>query len=726
MHKSKEIVGLVICILILSSLFVIYNDKTCKASGKNIWVDYKYPYPKYSDGGTDRPFTAIQPAIAAADDGDTINVLKGTYYGELTIDKSVTIVSEDATKTFITGGSQDAYLIDITADSVSLEGFEIKDTTPTSHRKAVIHIAPGTSDVVIINNLIDHSANGRGIYLDNAYKAVIKNNIVNDTYAGGIDIENSNSNALGAHTIYGNYVGNITGNPALRIISSNENHMENNVFRSSTNGIYISGSSGNYIKSNEIFWNSNSGIVISMGSLNTVENSSIYDNGNIGIDLSSSQSNIIRNDIYSNGIDISLDASNCIIRENSIHHSRTYGIYAGTNSRENIIYNNTFHIKTGMYHAKEEGSNHWDDGTIGNYWDDFYGPDPTSSSTLDTLKDEDFYYTKGGVCDKHPKGVFQKPPQITDPSPAHLATSINRQTTNLGVKVVDPQGWRMDVYFYYILDNVSHLIESNNNVESGKTASVSFYSTEGSSKGYTYHGLGYDYIAIWYVVVKNQYSQTKSPEWIFSTLNVPFTNEKPTADADGPYTGQKNGTIQFVGSGSNDIDGTIVFYRWSFGDGASAINVQSPTHIYKSEGTYDVSLVVIDNQGSSDTSSTVAEIEENHPPVAKISGSNTGNVGDSIQFSGSESSDQDSGDKIVSYVWDFGDGTDGTGQYANHTYSKSGTYVARLTVTDSKGVTDSDTINVEITAVKSKKTPGYEIIFSIIAILLVLIWRRRR
>jgi parallel beta-helix repeat protein len=729
MHKSKEITIFIICFLILSSLFVIYNDKTCKASGEIIWVDIQQRYPNQADGTQYNPFKYIQSAINAADDGDTINVLKGTYDQELTIDKSVTIVSEDVTKTIITGGSQTPYLIDIIANSVSLEGFKIKDTTPTSHRKAVIHIAPGTSDVVIINNRINHSANGRGIYLDNTYKAVIKNNIVNDTYGGGIIIENSNSNALGAHTIYGNYVGNFTGNPALRIISSNENHIENNVFRNSTNGIYIQNSGGNYIKYNKIFFNSNSGIVISAGSLNTVENSSIYNNGNIGIDLSSSQSNIIKNNIYGSGVDISLGSSNCIIRENSIHHSRTYGIYAGTNSRDNMIYNNTFHTKTGMYHAREEGSNHWDNGSIGNYWDDFYGPDPMSSSTLNTLKDEDFYYTKGGICDKHPKGVFQKPPQITDPSPGHLATGQDK-SPSLSVKVVDPQGGRMDVYFYYILDNVSHLIESNNNVESGKTVSISFFSTEGSNKGYTYHGLGYEYIAIWYVVVKNQYSQTKSPEWIFSTLNVPISNKKPTADAGGSYAGQIGDEIHFDGSGCNDADGTIVFYRWSFGDGTSVINVQSPTHVYKNapDKPYDVSLVVIDDQGSSDTSSTTAAIEsqENRPPVAKVSGPSTGSAGDSIQFSGSESSDPDSGDTIVSYVWDFNDGTNGTNQSINHAYSRPGNYMVTLTVTDMQGAYDSDSINVEISAPSTKKTPGYELILAIVAALLIVILRRRR
>jgi PKD repeat protein len=40
------------------------------------------------------------------------------------------------------------------------------------------------------------------------------------------------------------------------------------------------------------------------------------------------------------------------------------------------------------------------------------------------------------------------------------------------------------------------------------------------------------------------------------------------------------------------------------------------------------------------------------------------------------------------YVWDFGDGTSGTGITATHRYTTPGTYLARLTVTDSNGLSD--------------------------------------
>jgi len=492
MHKSKEIVWLVICFLFLSSFFVFCSDGPCKASGNTIYVDGTVIYS--GSGTVDDPFKTIQAAIDAAEDGDTIKVLPGTYGGDIAIDKSITLMSGDATGTIMTGGSDSRYFIDITADSVSLEGFKIRDMTETSHRKAVIHIASGTSDVVIINNRINHSANGRGIYLDNTYKAIIKNNIINDTFGSCIYIENSNSNGVGSHTIYGNYIGNCTRNPALQIMSSSQNHIENNTFRNSTNGIYIVDSSDNHMKSNKLYRNSNSGIVLEGGSGNIVENSTIYNNVNLGIDMDSSLGQIIKNNIYSNGIGISLGSSGDIVRNNSIHRSKMYGIYAGTDSNDNTIFKNTFHINLGISHAKDDGNNQWDDGVNGNYWDDFKGPDPTSSSNTYTYSErpEEYYYTRGGVLDRHPTGSYQKPPQITNPNPGQLATGVSKQPT-LSVKVTDPDNGIMDVYFYYILDDVSHLIQIDTNVESGATAAVPFFSTESDNKGYTYKGFGYRY-----------------------------------------------------------------------------------------------------------------------------------------------------------------------------------------------------------------------------------------
>ncbi|HDS29173.1 MAG TPA: PKD domain-containing protein, partial [Candidatus Acetothermia bacterium] len=67
-----------------------------------------------------------------------------------------------------------------------------------------------------------------------------------------------------------------------------------------------------------------------------------------------------------------------------------------------------------------------------------------------------------------------------------------------------------------------------------------------------------------------------------------------------------------------------------------------------------------------------------------------------VSFDGSGSSDPDG--SIVSYAWEFGDGTTGTGVSPTHTYVSSGTYSVKLTVTDNQSATHSVTQTVNVAA----------------------------
>ena len=53
---------------------------------------------------------------------------------------------------------------------------------------------------------------------------------------------------------------------------------------------------------------------------------------------------------------------------------------------------------------------------------------------------------------------------------------------------------------------------------------------------------------------------------------------------------------------------------------------------------------------------------------------------------------------LVSYLWDFGDGTAGSGVTVQHTFASGGTYAVRLTVTDNKGQTAWVTKQVTVAA----------------------------
>ena len=60
--------------------------------------------------------------------------------------------------------------------------------------------------------------------------------------------------------------------------------------------------------------------------------------------------------------------------------------------------------------------------------------------------------------------------------------------------------------------------------------------------------------------------------------------------------------VGFDGSRSADPDGTIVSYRWDFGDGASSTSGPSAAHTYTDTGAFTVTLEVTDNQGALGTS----------------------------------------------------------------------------------------------------------------------------
>ena len=83
----------------------------------------------------------------------------------------------------------------------------------------------------------------------------------------------------------------------------------------------------------------------------------------------------------------------------------------------------------------------------------------------------------------------------------------------------------------------------------------------------------------------------------------------------------------------------------------------------------------------------------NQPPTASFTFSCTGLT---CNFNGSASNDPDG--SIVSYAWNFGDGTTGSGVSPSKTYSSSGTRTVTLTVTDNGNATGSTSQSVTVTA----------------------------
>ena len=98
-----------------------------------------------------------------------------------------------------------------------------------------------------------------------------------------------------------------------------------------------------------------------------------------------------------------------------------------------------------------------------------------------------------------------------------------------------------------------------------------------------------------------------------SSTTTVRVNQPPTASF--TFQGSETGVpIAFDGRGSRDADGSIVTYRWDFGDGATAEGGER-LHAFVRPGRYSVSLTVTDGDGATAGSSAIVEITDPPPPV---------------------------------------------------------------------------------------------------------------
>ena len=172
-------------------------------------------------------------------------------------------------------------------------------------------------------------------------------------------------------------------------------------------------------------------------------------------------------------------------------------------------------------------------------------------------------------------------------------------------------------------------------------------------------------------------------------------------------TGQPPLAVTFDGSSSNDPDGTIARYIWTFGDNATAEGAQV-VHTY-GVGVFQATLKVIDNMGASATDSVTIAVN-NFSPVSVISGSPlSGAPPLTCSFSGAASFDTDG--VITQYRWDFGDGTFGTDADIVHTYTAPGLYYPTLTVTDNGEATGLTSIPVLVGETLNVRSSSFSLNF---------------
>lgn len=189
---------------------------------------------------------------------------------------------------------------------------------------------------------------------------ITDNSFIDNLY-NGIEVIGQN-NSISRNTVKCNKL-NIYSQAGISILGDNNNITENEVSRYYDFGISIIGRN-NKISENRID-NNYMGILISEN-YNLITNNEILNNRDSGI--------------------IIYYCSNNIFTGNLIQNNTLYGIYIyDENCVNNLLYNNKF-IFNGI-HAIDNSTlndNQWDNGSIGNYWDDYSGVDADDDGIGDT------------------------------------------------------------------------------------------------------------------------------------------------------------------------------------------------------------------------------------------------------------------------------------------------------------------------------------------------------
>jgi len=181
--------------LLSIGIILLFIGMNIPSTGTTVDKSSTIPYDGktlYAGGSGPNNYTKIQDAIDDASDGDTVFVFNGTYYENVVVNKSIDLIGEDKNTTIIDGNR---YVINITADEVTISGFTIQDYTNGSH--AYIGIFIRSDHNIISGNILTGNVS-HGIEMYQSESNIISNNIITRVYDGIVlSFDERNNNISG-------------------------------------------------------------------------------------------------------------------------------------------------------------------------------------------------------------------------------------------------------------------------------------------------------------------------------------------------------------------------------------------------------------------------------------------------------------------------------------------------------------------------------------------------
>jgi parallel beta-helix repeat protein len=309
----RRAISVIVIALLLTSMLLVPSSIQPVKAPVTITVPDDYP--------------TIQAAVNNAIAGDTVYVKAGTYFENVRITKSLSLVGESSTSTTISANGGVAVLID-SCTNVNITGFTLRNGQVGI---GGVFSVPGTmvSNVNIVGNIIT----GNSMY--------------------GIEV------------------------PGFYGYSANFNITGNNIKNNGACGVEIMDSSNNCVEKNNITGNNFGGIQIQYLGINTVIGNNVENNIGWGISSWRAHSFISENKVVNNTDGgMCLEASYNTAIGNTVMNNPV-GIYLYYNDGgDNIIYHNNFANNTLQFES-DGYPNTWDNGypSGGNYWSDYTGTD---------------------------------------------------------------------------------------------------------------------------------------------------------------------------------------------------------------------------------------------------------------------------------------------------------------------------------------------------------------
>ncbi|AKB57083.1 right-handed parallel beta-helix repeat-containing protein [Methanosarcina barkeri] len=288
---NQKIILVLFLVFVISALYILSANKE-----------------KYSDTflGNDNssitnvhPGDSIQQAINNTSPCGTVTVYPGLYKENLVVNRPLIIISNpgETNNTIVQAADPEEDVFNVTADNVTISGFNIKGTTS----KAGIYCS-GSGGNITGNKL---SYNNYGVYLNDSNRSILENNEVNNNSVG-IYLRNSSNNQLKSNKIscVGIFVGLDNNATGIYLEDSDNNKLMSSTISKLWDGVNLTDSSNNELNNNSILQNYFSLSLINSNN-NKVLNNTIEKLGySYSVVLANSQNNTLQGNTASPNTEI--------------------------------------------------------------------------------------------------------------------------------------------------------------------------------------------------------------------------------------------------------------------------------------------------------------------------------------------------------------------------------------------------------------------------------------